>query len=400
MIFSNMPTRARQGWLAWGGAFAIAALALVLTNFNSQDPDSQTYARISARMAGQPLHTWIAPYWDGYRGWELFREHPVGVFLVPALLGKLGLPPVPAAYVAGVGFSMLLILLLQRVAALIAGDRAAVIVPWVALILPVAFINRIRATQEYPVFACILLALYALEKSRTSAPWIAVFVLATCGAALIKGVFVVFVPILAVLWLLCIRADEHAHNHAALALVLSVGAVAIGALGYEGLYRHVTGESFLAYYLPYRFGQVAPADQSMAGMIVNKLGNIPWYSVRLLWFGFPGTLALLMAGATRTRFRTAASRREVQGLAFALAAAAAYVGVMSLGATRSERFILPAYFSLGIAGTLVAVHRWDGVARLNDRLARLQPYMLPGAWLFLVLVALPFEMNVPYVKFR
>jgi hypothetical protein len=40
------------------------------------------------------------------------------------------------------------------------------------------------------------------------------------------------------------------------------------------------------------------------------------------------------------------------------------------------------------------------VARLDERLASLEPYALPAAWLILVLAALPFEMHVPYVKFR
>jgi hypothetical protein len=87
-------------------------------------------------------------------------------------------------------------------------------------------------------------------------------------------------------------------------------------------------------------------------------------------------------------------------LYFALGTAAAYVAVMSLGGTRAERFILPAYFSLGIAGALVAIDRWKGPARLADRLARFPPYALPLAWLLLVLLALPFEIYVPYVKLR
>jgi hypothetical protein len=98
--------------------------------------------------------------------------------------------------------------------------------------------------------------------------------------------------------------------------------------------------------------------------------------------------------------RPTAARREVQGLHFALGAAAAYVVVMSLGTTRAERFILPAYFSLGIAGALVAVRRWDAVARLADRLARLGPHAPAMAWLLLWLAALPFELYVPYVKYR
>jgi hypothetical protein len=389
--------------VAWLGAFAIAAFALVLVNFNSQDPDSEAYARISAGLASRPMSQWIAPDWVNWAGTlEPFREHPVGVFLLPALLGKLGVPPVPAAFVIGVGLSILVLVLLRQVAALIVGPQGSKVVPWVALILPVAFINRIRATQEYPVLVLVLLAVYATQKSRTSAAWIVVTILATSGTALVKGVFVVFVPIVCGLWLLCVREGGSGDRRAWLGVALSMAAVVAATMAYESLYHRTTGDSFLDYYLPYRFGQIAAVDRSAAALIASKIGNVGWYSARVLWFGFPGTLALLAALATRKRSASSAAprRREVQGLYFAIGVAAAYVAVMSLGSTRAERFILPAYFSLGVAGALVATRRWEGPARVADRLAGLKPYVLALAWLLLLLAALPFELYVPYVKFR
>jgi hypothetical protein len=270
----------------------------------------------------------------------------------------------------------------------------------VALILPVAFINRIRATQEYPVFVCLLLAVYATQKSRTSPRWIPLLILAACGMVLVKGLFVVFVPLVCGLWLICVRDGERGDVWAWLGIVLSAPAVVLCALGYDYLHQVATGESFLNFYLPYRLGQVNATPRA-SNLIVDKLGNVGFYTARLLWFGFPGTLALLIAAPRWKRpGPRPASRREMQGLLFALATAAAYVAVMSLGNMRAERFILPAYFAIGIAGVFVAVHRWRGPSRLADRLTALPPYAPALAWLFLVLAALPFELYVPYVKFR
>ena len=384
----------------------MVALALVLVGFASQDPDSTAYATMSARLAGLPIRSWIAPEWAGFSGLEgPFREHPVGVFLLPTILGKLGVPPLQAAFVVGVAFSIAALLLLQRVAALVVSGRDSAVVPWVALILPVAFINRIRATQEYPVLVLVLLALYATEKSRTSTAWIAVSIVAACATALVKGVFVVFVPIVCGLWLVCVREndaeDKRRDVGAWLGLGLSMAAVVACTFAYEALYRRATGDSFLGYYLPYRLGQIAAVDQGATTLIARKLNNLVWYLLRLLWFGFPGTLALLVAAATPKRpYLRSATRREMQGLYFAVGAAAAYVAVMSLGTTRAERFILPAYFSVGIAGALVAIRRWDTAARLASRLTRLTPAAVALAWLLLVFAALPFELYVPYVKFR
>jgi 4-amino-4-deoxy-L-arabinose transferase-like glycosyltransferase len=387
---------------AWCAALATAAVAFVVVDFVSQDPDSSSYAMISARLASLPVRSWIAPEWWGMGGSQgLFREHPVGVFVVPALLGKLGVPPLQAPYVVGAVFSIAAVLLIRRVAGLIVGTHLAVAAAWVSLILPVAFINRIRATQEYPVLVFMLLAVYATQRARRSAPWIAVLVAAACATVLVKGIFVVFVPIVCGLWLVCVRDGEPGDARAWFGLALSVASVVLLAFAYEGLYRRVTGDTFLGYYLPYRFGQIATVDQAATAVVARKVDNVFWYSARLLWFGFPGTLALLVAMATRMRGpRQAAARRNLQGLWFAIGTALAYIGVMSLGSTRAERFILPAYFAIGVAGSLVAARRWGGPARFAERLGGLPPFALPLAWLLLVLAALPFELYVPYVKFR
>jgi len=404
----------REGWrdlsskahlsepLAWCGALAVVVLALVSVDFASQDPDSALYAAISARLAGLPARAWIAPEWWGLWGGQgPYREHPVGVFLMPALLGRLGFPPMQAAFAVGAVFSLLSLVLLRRVASLIVGAQAAATVPWVALVLPVAFINRIRATQEYPVLALMLSAIYATEKSRTSAAWIAVSVFAACAMALVKGIFVVFLPIVCGLWLLWIRDGERDDRRAWLGVALSVAAVVLSTIAYEALYRRTTGDSFLSFYLTYRLNQMASVTQAATTLMMRTLNNLAWYSVRLLWFGFPGTLALLVAAATPKRVgRQRVDHRELQGLYFAVSIAAAQIAVMSLGTTRAERYILPAYFAVGIAGALVAARRWEWSAHLTQRLALLKPQALPLAWLLLILAALPFELLVPYVKFR
>jgi hypothetical protein len=177
--------------------------------------------------------------------------------------------------------------------------------------------------------------------------------------------------------------------------------VVLCTIAYEGLYRRATGDSFLYFYLSYRLNQIASIAQAGTTLMMRTLNNLVWYSVRLLWFGFPGTLALLVAAATPKRVdRRNAAHREVQGLYFAVSTAAAHLAVMSLGTTRAERYILPAYFAAGIAGALVAARRWEWSARLMERLARLKPQALALAWLLLILAALPFELFLPYVKFR
>ena len=68
--------------LLWIAALAIAAALLVAVNYQSRDPDSALYARLSADLAVRPVSKWIAPEWNGaWNSQGLFREHPVGILL-------------------------------------------------------------------------------------------------------------------------------------------------------------------------------------------------------------------------------------------------------------------------------------------------------------------------------
>src|SRR5262245_33068896 len=113
-------TRTRNsGAFAWFAALAVASLVIVLTSFDSQDPDSASYAFIGAKMAGLPMRNWIAPEWWGLGEREgLFREHPVGAFVLPAALGKVGVPAVQAGYIVGIALSAAALLLFTRIAAI------------------------------------------------------------------------------------------------------------------------------------------------------------------------------------------------------------------------------------------------------------------------------------------
>ena len=85
--------------LAWTLAWMVTAALLAAVHFTSRDPDSQLYAGISARLVQEPVSQWIAPQWWGFWNSEgPYCEHPVGMFVVPALLGRLGYPPLQAAY--------------------------------------------------------------------------------------------------------------------------------------------------------------------------------------------------------------------------------------------------------------------------------------------------------------
>src|SRR5713101_5250597 len=99
-----LSSRERAIWIV---CFVFVTAVLVASRFSSSDPDSALYASISAKLSAQPIARWIAPEWWGL--WPeahqtgYFREHPAGLFLIPAALGRLGIPAEQTAYVFGVG---------------------------------------------------------------------------------------------------------------------------------------------------------------------------------------------------------------------------------------------------------------------------------------------------------
>ena len=403
---TESPRGARHATLvaggAWLGGLTIAAILLAITGYTSRDPDSTVYAEISARLSLLPFRAWIAPDWGGSWGFSgPFREHPIGILVLPALLARAGYPAGQAAFVVGAASSVASLWLLRRVAAPLLRSHEAQALQWVAMILPIAFVYRVRANQEYPVLALTLLGLYATERSRRSVIWIGGVIGAACGLALVKGIFVVFLPVVCALWLLLVRHDERvADRHESRSsdstawwgLLCASAAVAALAWAYERAYSQVAGDSFMSFYLHSRIADNAGFAKAFS--IPTKASNVVWYLARVAWFALPGSLALLVS-AGHARQTSSEDRRAIL---FALLAAAAYVAAMSLGSNRADRFIFPAYFLVGSAGAVVAMRRWPGVDGVARRLAALPPYSLPLAWLLLFMLTLATERRLPYIK--
>ncbi len=394
--------------LAWLSVLMVAWALLAFAAYRSRDPDSTAYAEISGRLSMLPLSTWIAPEWGG--SWELsgpFREHPIGILVLPALLGRAGYPAEQAAFAIGALFSVLTLWMVRTVVSPLVRDHEAIAAQWATLILPIAFTYRVRANQEYPVLVLTLFALYATHRTRWSPAWM----LGVAGAAgalvLVKGIFVVFLPVVCALWLLFIRPTEEigagsprmrsrsrGDSFAWAGIGLAVVAVITLAFVYEWAYHRSTGDSFLSFYLNDRIAANAGLTDDRSFRLPTILYNVAWYVARVLWFALPGSLVLLLS-AGRWRHAAPAERRAVS---FALLAAAAYVAAMSLGAFKADRFIFPAYFIVGTAGALVAMRRWPGVDRLGRRLAAVPVYGLPLAWLLLFILTLATDRRLPYVK--
>jgi len=374
----------------WLAAFGLVALILVLIRFESADPDSALYAAISDRLAQEPVSRWLAPEWWGF--WPeaqmtgLFREHPAGVFLLPAALDRLGIPALQGAYIVGVGAGLAALLLTAWIVGRLsspADARAALVL---LQLMPVAFIFRIRANHEYPLLVCLLVTLIGLDRVRTSWAWAVAVAAGLAGALLVKGVFVVLVVAASVLWIL-VRPGR---ARPIVALGLGLAAMVGIAAAYDAAYLATTGQTFWGPYWQRQLGPLelaTPLDGSSA-----LVGHVLFYASILLWHPAPWSLALL---AAIWRYRTdltgawrGLTDGQRRGLLFALLFAAAAVAALSPSSRFAERYAFMATFAISAAGTVAAVRVWPAVSRGLARAEQVIPALPVTLWLALMMARL------------
>lgn len=380
----------RREALLWLAAFVFVSLLLVLTGFESADPDSALYAGISDRLAQEPVSRWLAPEWWGF--WPeaqmtgLFREHPAGVFLLPAALDRIGIPALQGAYIVGMGAGLASLLLLASLVSRhssAADARAALVL---LQLMPVAFIFRIRANHEYPLLVCLLVTLVGLDRVRESWRWLPVVAFGLTGALLVKGVFIVLVLAAAAIWILVQRGRSRPIAALLLGLLVMLGVAA----AYDAAYLATTGETFWG---PYWQRQLGPLELATPLDGASALaGHVLFYASILLWHPAPWSLALFIAFWRRRGDVAKALRalpdRQRRGLLFVALFTVAAVAALSPSSRFAERYAFVATFVLATAGVVAARHVWRWVPNWLARAEALVPALPVVVWLVLMVARL------------
>lgn len=364
---------------AWLVALVAAATLLAATGYRTRDPDSRAYIAITTRLVDEPVNRWIAPQWWGaWAGQGRFLEHPAGTFVPPALLARAGYPVAQSLFVVTLACQVVSVLVLVALASRFLSPAHARAIAWALLLIPIAFVFRIRANQEYLVLAGILVSIYGLERARTSAAW-AVVALAGCLFALsVKGIFALVTPVVGALWLWVRRPSPTA---AWAALGLMTAAIPLAAWAYEGAYARVTGESFLDYYLGARMSLDAGVASALP-FPLDKLWNVLWYAGRLAWYAAPWSLALLLLTRPDAVGQMSVSARRFT--TFAMLAALGAILLVAARDLRADRYIFPAYFFAASGGVAVACALLPRISAVAERLDRLWPWGPALLWLALV----------------
>jgi hypothetical protein len=392
-----------RGELAvWAGALVVVCAILGASGFVSRDPDSAFYAVMSARLAnGEPSRI-IAPEWGGlWNSTGPWLEHPIGIYLAPVALAKLGYPAEQAAYAVGVATGLACLLLLAwlaRAAEPSAGRSALVLLQ----LVPAAFVFRVRANHEYPMLLCLLLTIVALDGVRRSWGWTTLAAAAVVAALLVKGVFVAIVLLGAGLWVLVnpLRGPGSLARPL-FALAIAMVAAVLAAVAYDRLYEQVTGTTFWAGYWRRQLGPVAEAAPG-AG-VLPLVYHAFFYVAHLAWLSAPWGAALIAIVAGwmwRTRDDWRAQPARLRGAAiFALAFAAASIVLLSPSGRFAERYLFSPFFITAAVGVAVACRAWPAIPVAVAQIERRVPYLPVLVWLVLIVARLGLGPMLPRPRF-
>jgi len=355
---------------------------LAATGYRTRDPDSRAYIIIATRLVDQPVSRWLAPQWWGAFGLQgLFRDHPAGTFVPPALLARAGYPAAQSLFLVTLACQIVALLLLSALAARLAPSAQARALVWALQLIPIAFVFRVRGNQEYPLLVGLLLAVYGIERARTSWPWIGVAVAGAFYALVVKGVFALLAPILAALWLWSRRRQSRVGVAGWSGLILISLLMPLTAWGYERVYLSLTGQSFLDYYLGARIALEGSTGTPWP-FPLNKLSNAMWYLGRVLWYAAPWSAVAVTALLPAWRARLTSGSTD--WVRFATVAAVVTVALIGARDTRADRYVFPAYFFAASAGVIAACLRWPRVSEWTVVLDRTWPWGPALLWLALV----------------
>jgi 4-amino-4-deoxy-L-arabinose transferase-like glycosyltransferase len=327
------------------------------------------------------------------------------MFVVPAALGLAGYPAWQTAYAVNALYQVLSFFLVAHLASAVVTRREAAALGWIVQLLPIAFVFRIRANQEYAVLAALLFAVFSTERARTRPAWIAGMLAGFSAVLLVKGVFAFMVPVACAIWLLARSGETSLSRRWTpwLGIVLMPVAGVLITWMYESAYVHVTGRSFLQVYQ----SRQLPEDALTSGSLLRRIAyTAVWYAGRVIWYAFPWSLlaigvavTLFRRGYWRPWIRRAADRLPAmwQGAWFAVVAACALTAAFSVAHRKADRYIFPVYFLVGAAGGVAAMHRSSRMQRVVTSLDR--PWVGAAFYVALFLLSLVARGKLPEITF-
>lgn len=363
--------------------FLLLCLSAVVFPYEYHDSDSSAYHSISQKLARQPLSRWGSPEWWGHGdNVGYFRDHPPGIFWLPAALVRLGIPGRSAPLCANFLYLFLLLFALYGLLRRFGGPEAGWAAVFAFVLTPIFVQYLMRANQELPLALAVVAGLYGLSRQEESWRYWVLYGAALLLAVFIKGVSALTLSLCSLaFWLIISRTRR------TFLLILSGHLLALAAMaGFELWYRASTGGvSFLQAYLNFQGGKAMEAGFRP----LVKAYNLVWYLARTLWFAAPWVF-ILIYGLVRSAKDKSGLLRE-RFIQLILTASALIILFFSFFDRRADRYIFPAYVLLTAAGAWSLVRRKQPLGRFLEKRRALLPLTLGAVLLLMTLLRIYFH---------
>lgn len=272
-------------------ALALVVLCAIVTIFPYEyfDSDSSCYSSISQKLASRPLGEWCAPQWWGHGGNHgLFRDHPPGIFWLPALMVRLGVKGNIAALCANYIYLLLGLFFLFKLTSHWTNAAFGWGAVFGLVVTPIFLQYLIRANQEHPLNLAVLAGAYGLSRSGESWRYKGLYVLALVFAVFIKGIGALTLFFLGIVYWIIISRKRTTFRF----LVFSYGLALAAAVIFEFWFWQITRTNFWPSYFLFQKGQTLKEMFNPFRFIYSFV----WYAARSLWFSFPWALMAVYGG--------------------------------------------------------------------------------------------------------
>lgn len=351
--------------ILWVISLAVVWTFLSQLPYTPKDGDGWLYTHIAEEVSSRGLGELIAIQWYGEckiydkasEYCRYFYEHPPGLFILPVLLTKIGIPKEKATLFADTLYQLILLLGIYLLASHFLPRKAAELAAFAVLLLPISFVYSMRATQETPLLMCLCLSIVVVLKTNLH-PILrcGTLVLLAAFAALLKGIMVVPLVVIVCASVFFFTAKPSRFKSMSLVFFLMVVGAYLVLSIFDKVRMAMTGNSFWLNYLDIQLWHRSLEPVTFLEFIRRTLSHFVFYIGCIAWYSFPWSLIFGYIIFKKSKNENALKlNRPTRVLLVVLAfGTILHLFAFSLFARYSMRYIFPAYHFTALVVFLLA----------------------------------------------
>lgn len=376
-------------FIPWFLVMIFGSILLSTTNYVSKSNDSRFYSEQVVKYHTRPWSEIIAPKWGNNYGFNpdsYMKDQFPGQMVMGVLVSKLGVPAKHALHIIEMFFQVGSIILMFFIASRFIGFSTSKVILWGLLLVTNAFSYNLRANHESGIMFFTFLACFAGINFRINCIKNGLlYVFAAMMLLFIKGPFIIFGG----LYFICgyyfsfkvYKEERKQIIEFLFALFLSLLFFVVFIIGFEYLYRNITGESFMSDFIRLQFMERAIEVRDHYPYLIQRVINFLYYFVRTLIYSLPWTILFTISLILKLK-----NKEEIQFIKsdlskLLLLLTFLFCFVFSLSNRIAGRYAFPAFYTMSTWMVLYSFYNLKIFRRyeksINDKTLSL---LLPTLW--------------------